>query len=301
MHPSYLFLLIVIPMIILIYFISLKSRRKYALNFANFEAIARIKGIDLYSKNIVVMFLSILIAFLLIMSVSGLAVKKDAKASSFSYVLAVDSSRSMEAVDFLPTRIDAAKETAIKFVNALPAETSLGIISFSGNSLIEQKMTTNKDLINTAISKTKVSSVGGTDLYEAIITSANLLAEEDAKSIILLSDGQTNVGNLDDAILYANKNDIIIHTIGIGTIEGGMASYGMSKLDEDALKSIAYNTHGKFFKAENKAELLKSFTEIIDLKMKRVTIDLSDYLNVTAIFLFIFEYILANTRYKIFP
>ena len=51
-NPSYLFLLFFIPLIILFHFVGLSRKRKNALKFANFEAISKIKGIDLYSKNI---------------------------------------------------------------------------------------------------------------------------------------------------------------------------------------------------------------------------------------------------------
>jgi len=231
-NPQYLILLSVIPLIILIHFFSLRHRGGHALRFANFEAISKIRGIDLYSKNISVMVLTIAVCTLLILSLSGLTVQRLMSSSGFSFVIAIDSSRSMEANDMPPSvsRIEAAKKTAVDFVESLPAGTKIGVISFSGNSFIEQDMTQEKFQVKSSINKIQASSVGGTDLYEAIITSTNLLKSEDTKAVILLSDGQINVGGLDDAVNYANENEVIIHSIAIGTIEGGETSFGLSKI-----------------------------------------------------------------------
>lgn len=300
-HPYYLFLLGIVPLIIFIHFISLKHKGGYALRFANFEAISRIRGIDLYSKNISVLILTILICVSLVFSVSGLTIHRTMSASAFSFVIAIDSSTSMEADDMVPNRIEAAKNTALDFVNSAPIGTYFGVISFSGNALIEQGMTQEKSLINNAIRNIGISLVSGTDLYEGIITSTNLLVSEEAGAVILLSDGQINVGDLDDAISYANLNNVLVHTIAIGTPEGGKTDYGYSKVDENSLISVATNTNGKFFRATNAEELKQSFSDILEYEVRNVAFDLSSYLIIVSILLFVLEYLLINTRYKIFP
>lgn len=300
-HPVYLFFLFFIPIIFFIHLVTLKSKKRKALRFANFEAIARIRGIDFFSKNITVLFFTTGIIFLLILSASGLTLHTQLEASSFSFVLTIDSSQSMEADDMPPSRLKVAKDTAIEFVDSAPVSTEIGVVSFYGIALIEQDLTNDKELVKGAVKDVQISILGGTDLYEAVITSTNLLKGEDSRAIILLSDGQVNVGGIQGAINYANDNDVIIHTIGIGTEEGGKTSYGLSKLDEDSLKALAYNTEGKFFRVENKQELSNSFTEIMGLTKKKVSIDISDYLIIISIVLFVIEYLLINTRYRLFP
>lgn len=299
--PSYLIFLAAIPLIIFLHFYMLKRKRSHALRFANFNAIARVKGVDLLSKNVVVLSLTILVALLLILSLSGVKIQRTIYASSFSFVIAIDSSQSMEATDFFPTRLEAAKSTALDFIDVSPLGTRIGIISFSGNSFIEQDITEDKEFAKLAVEGIPLSSIGGTDLKEAIITSTNLLEGEEAKSIILLSDGRINVGTIDDAISYANEHDVIIHTIGMGTESGGLTSYGLSKIDEDSLKALSFNTGGNYFRADSVELLSESFNQIIELKFKKVTIDISRYLLLAALVLFIIEYILISTRYRILP
>jgi len=207
----------------------------------------------------------------------------------------------MEAKDISPTRLDAAKETSSLFADKVNPGSKVGIVSFSGNAVIETDLTDDIILIKQSIEKIRLSSVGGTDLSEAIITSANLLEGEDAKAVILISDGRINVGTVDEVILSANKKDIVVHTIGIGTVEGGQTQFAMSKLDEDSLTAVAYNTGGKYFQAQNKAQLDDSFNSILDFKIKKVSTDMTHSLLLIVLILLVLEYVLINTRYKVFP
>jgi len=299
--PQYLFFLLAIPLIFGIHFWSLSNRKKVALKFANFDAIARIQGVDFFSKNVVMLFLTALISFLLILSVSGLNLQVSKEVSSFSFVIAIDSSQSMSAKDFSPTRIGAAKETASLFVDSVPYGTQMGVISFSGSSLIELTSRQEKGEIKSAIESIELSTYGGTDLYEAIITSSNLLHAEENKAVIILSDGQINVGTVDDAVLYANENEILIHTIAMGTVEGGETDTAFSTLDEQSLKTLSYNTGGTYFNVESTLDLSDSFKDILKVTTKKVSIPLQNYLLVVAIVLFMISFFLGNTRYLNLP
>ncbi len=297
-YPQYLFFLLLIPLYIFIHFATLKTTRSTALKFANFEAIARIKGVDFFSRNIFILILSIFIEFLLIMAISGLTLHTVIDASSYSFVIALDTSKSMEANDFPPSRMEAAKRAAIDFIDELPATTRLGVISFSGNALIEQGMTDSRSLAKSALGNIDISEISGTDLVEAVITGTNLLNAEETRAIVLLSDGQINVGTLDEAITYANNNNVVVHTIAIGTVEGGVASFGLSKLDEDSLKGLSYNTGGEFFKAESNEKISESFDKAIRLTKRKVAFSLSNYLLIASVMLFSLEYFLISSRYK---
>jgi Ca-activated chloride channel family protein len=293
-HPFYLLFLFGIPLLILFHFFGLKNLKGRSLKFANFEAIARVKGIDLYSKNILLLIFNILFIVLLVSALSGLTIHREIEASSFSFIIAIDSSESMSATDILPNRLEAAKETAITFVDSLAFESYVAILSFSGDSKIEQVLTNNKQEIKYAIENIEISDIKGTDIFEAISNSVGLLNKEKNKAIILLSDGQINVGDINEAIDYAKFNDVLIHTISIGSVEGGETIYGFSKLDEDSLKSLAYNTNGKYFNANNKEELMKSFSELSGSTRKIGSIDLSPYLIIIIIILFIIKQFLMS-------
>ena len=300
-HPQYLFFLFLIPLFIFIHLATLKNTRADALKFANFPAIARIRGIDFFSKNIILLVFSCVIIFLLVIAVSGTTLHITVKGSAESFVIAIDTSLSMEADDIIPNRLEAAKKAARDFVDYSPELTKLGVISFSGNALIEQSLTDAKSSLKTAINEVSLSSVGGTDLYEAIVTSSNLLQGENGKAIILLSDGQINVGDVKEAISYANENDLIVNAIAVGTADGGTTSYGISKVDEESLQAIAYNTDGKFFMVSSGDELEVVFREIVREEKTKVSVDLMRYSLLTSIVLFVLMYYLVNSRYRRWP
>ncbi len=293
-HPFYLVFLFAIPILILLHFFGLKNIKGKALNFANFESIARVKGIDLYSKNMLLLFFNVLFVVLLVFALSGLTLHKEIAASEFSFIIAIDSSESMSATDVQPNRISAAKETAVDFVNSLPFGSSVGVISFSGNSQVEQEVTNNKPSIKYAINNVEIGFVKGTDIFEAISNSIKLLGNEKRKSVILLSDGQINMGNFGEAINYAKSYDLVVHTFGIGTVTGGEVSYGLSTLDEDSLKSLAYNTGGEYFNVKSKQDMKESFDEIIRVTEKEGSFNLTLYLIIIVIILFIVKQFLLS-------
>lgn len=296
-RPQYLFFLFLIPFFFMIHFLSLSNRKKTALRFANFDAISRIRGIDFFSKNLIVLFFNVLIIFLIILALSGLNMQITKQVSSFSFVIAIDNSESMLADDFSPDRITVAKELAEEFVDRIPVGSKIGVVSFSGNSYIEQDMSMDKVIVKNSINSIEIKGWGGTDVYEALITSANMLEGDDNKAVIILSDGQINIGKIEDMISYSQKKEILIHTIAIGTKEGGNTPYAVSKLDEDFLNALAYNTGGRFFSAQNRDELFQSLLEALNITERKVSIDLVSYLILFVILLFTIEVILTSTRY----
>ncbi|MEM0465403.1 MAG: VWA domain-containing protein [Candidatus Pacearchaeota archaeon] len=285
--PAYLIFLIIVPLMIFFHFYNLRHLKGRALKFANFEAIARIKGIDLYSKDIIPLILNIAVVSCLIFSVAGLTLNKEMDVSTYSYVLAIDSSESMGATDISPNRLSVAKQTAIDFVKILPESTKVAVVSYTGNTYVEQELTDDKGLIISGINKIELSNKGGTDLYEAVSISFNLLKNEPNRAIVILSDGQINVGNLNEIIDYAVYNNVKIYTIGIGTLKGGTTRFGISKLDENSLKSLAYSTDGKYFKIDTREKMQQAFLEIIELTRKMGSIKLSFHLIMAAILIFI--------------
>ena len=296
-HPKWLFLLFSIPIVFFIHFYSLGNRKKKALQFANFDAISRIEGVDFFSKNIVILFINVVILLALVLAMSGLTFRTTMESSSFSYVIAIDSSQSMEAKDFSPDRITVAKKLASDFVDSAPVDVKMGVVSFSSSSRIEQDMTEARDELKNGINEIVLSGLGGTDLYDALVTSTNLMTKETTKAVVLLSDGQINIGRLDEALSYAKDYDVVINTIGMGTLEGGETQYAFSKLDEDSLKSIAYETGGVYYAAQDEANLSMAFSNIFQLTKRRVSIELFDYLIILAIGLLVIKFFLTNTKY----
>lgn len=297
---AYLNLFFLIPLVILIHIISLKIGRKRALRFANIEAIERVKGFQLFSKNLTSLYIFIFALILFILAAAGTRYSFERDASSFSFVIAIDNSQSMTAKDIAPNRLQAAKESAKSFIDSMPLGTEFGVVSFSGNANVEREITQDKQAAKNAIDNIDFGNIGGTNILDAVEKSRLVLKKRQPSAIILMSDGQINTESVIDIIEYAKQYNILISSVGIGTKEGGQAEFFISKLDEDSLKAISYNTGGNYYEAKDIDSLNKAFNEI-SLTIKTVKIDLKDYLTFAALFLLIVWWFLINTRFRGIP
>ena len=135
-----------------------------------------------------------------------------------------------------------------------------------------------------------------------MISSNKLFGERQIKAVILISDGQLNVGDAPQIIRYVNRNNLVVHTIAIGTEEGGQMGFDtVSKVDEDFLKALSFNSNGEFFRAIDIKDLEDSFSTLIRETNREVVIDLTFYLLLISIIIFSVLWILYNLRFKVVP
>ncbi len=212
---------------------------------------------------------------------------KSSKIEGTDIVLAIDISGSMSATDFRPNRFAAAKEVASKFVNKREND-NMAIVAFSGESLSLLPLTNDRaTLLNTIDNISMGDLSDGTAIGDGLTSAINRLVSGKAKSksIILLTDGSNNAGDVppSTAANIARQKGIKVYTIGVGT-NGSIAiqdPYGFStttietKIDEESLKNIASITGGKYFRATNERMLNEVFAEIDSLE--KTSLDVTRY------------------------
>ncbi|MBM3247397.1 VWA domain-containing protein [Candidatus Pacearchaeota archaeon] len=300
--PQFLIFLLAIPILVFFNIISIKLSKRRAIKFANFDAISRIKGADVFSKNLTILYIHIAIIILVVATISGMAWVGQVQSTDQSFVLVIDASRSMNANDIEPNRLEAAKKSALDFLQMVPVKTRIGVISFAGATYIEQEVTDDSLLLANAVNNIQIKDVGGTDMLNAIVASANLLANEESRTIIIMSDGSININSLQKAVDYAKANNIIVHTLGVGTQAGGVDEIGaLFKISEETLTLLAESTGGKYYNIADLEDFYASLNDIILLTKKTAVFDLSLYLMILVIILFVLEFILISTRFRVFP
>ena len=316
-NSEYLIFLVAIPILILVHFWSLRIIRRRAFIFANFEAISRVLGAGTQeqaafggtqelSKNTFPLIMHCVIMLFLILAVAGTMIVYTGQRTDFDFVLAIDASSSMLADDYIPNRMGAAKDASKIFVDSLgEVETKVGILYFGGVVYTAIRPTNDLEAIKDAIDSIQTSTAGGTAIGDAIIASNNLFVPTDrGKVIILLTDGQSNIGTPPlETINYTIENNIVINTIGIGTQEGGrfFNLSILSRLDEETLGMIAERTGGKYFKVETEDELRDVYRQLAQTTETRMTFSLSLYLMFIALVVLVVEWILLNTHYRTLP
>jgi len=303
LYPKFLILLFLIPFFIFVYFFSFVYNKKKSMVFSNFGAMKRFYDIEFFSRNFVALYLNLAVISMVILALAGMGITFNATTSSFSYVIALDSSQSMTAEDVSPNRFIVAKDEAKNFVDLLPVGVEIGIIGFSGDATIYQNIDSSKIKAKLALDAIEIGDVSGTNIYNALLAANDLFENRQMKSVVLISDGQLNIREAPQIIRYINRNNLIVNTIAVGTIEGGTVPEfnTISKVDEDLLKSIAFNSGGKFFNVNDLDEMRDSLESIFLETNKDVTIDLSIYFLIIVVVILTFLWVMYNLRFKTIP
>lgn len=304
-NPQYLWMLFIIPALILTHFYGLKFTRKKAIKFSNFEALARVTGGQKLSMNLPLLLLRFFTLLFLIFALSGPILWYSGQGGDFNFVVAIDSSGSMLANDFSPNRLDAAKEAAKEFVDNVPGDSRIALLSFSGTPFIKSTLIDDREELILAIDGMDIEFSSGTAIGDAVIAGANLLVEEEkGRVLVLLTDGQSNVGTvIEKAINYANDRYVTVNTIGMGTEEGGKFGgiEAISIMDEELLQYISKNTGGSFYKAQNNDELATAYREIARTSTKKMPLKLTLILIIFTFITLSIEWILVNTKFRSIP
>ena len=131
-----------------------------------------------------------------------------------SVVLAIDRSQSMRGAP-LANAIAAARS----FVASKPAEDRVAVGSFATQPKLLTDFTTERGDAVGALQSIQVDPVQGTTLYDMIVKSANLLADEplEARVMIVVTDGNEtrSSASLNDAISAARKAGASIYVVAI--------------------------------------------------------------------------------------
>jgi Ca-activated chloride channel family protein len=189
-------------------------------------------------------------------------------------ILAIDTSLSMGADDVTPTRFEAAKDSARRFLDLLPEKLNLGLVSFDGTAVMRVSPTTDREIVKDAIDNLELDQA--TAIGDAILASLAAIEtvppDEEGSApparIVLMSDGETTAGVPNsEGIEAALEAEVPVSTIAFGTDEGTIQLEGdpfptAVIVDEDALEEIAETTGGTFFRAVSADQLNDVYTDI---------------------------------------
>lgn len=143
-----------------------------------------------------------------------------------SIMLTTDFSGSMQATDVPPTRLEAARAAADRFLEEVPAAVRVGLVAFNQSARLVESPTTDRAAVRNALSVLAPS--GGTATGEALAVAIAALAQQAdpdgvraPSAIILLSDGKSVRGRRPQELAQRAKDlKIPIHTVTLGTPTG---------------------------------------------------------------------------------
>jgi len=191
-------------------------------------------------------------------------------------MLLVDLSGSMEAEDFTNQqgtqvdRLSAVKEVLDEFLTRREGD-RVGLIVFGNAAFTQVPFTQDLNATRILLEETTVRMAGPrTALGDAIGLAITLFeqSEVEERVIVALTDGNDTGSRVPpaEAARIAADNDIMIHLIGVGD----PTSVGEEKLDEQALKSVAAITGGRYFHAADREELQGIYSELDRIDTREV-------------------------------
>lgn len=243
-------------------------------------------------------------------------------------VLAMDLSESMAALDFkqkgkVINRLEAVKGVVRKFITARDGD-RIGVVVFGDNAYTQLPLTRDYNAIATILDRLEIGAAGKrTAIGDAIGISLKRLEDIESRSniIILLTDGQSNAGELspDAAAEIAHQKDVKVYAIGVGTrgkapylvkdpLWGERYIYQQVNIDEETLNAIADKTGGMYFRAENLESLQQIYGTIDQLEKTKKKVksyaeyrEYYSYLLVPAFIMLGLWITLTNTRFLKIP
>lgn len=146
--------------------------------------------------------------------------KSERTADAIDIAIVLDVSESMEATDFAPNRITVAKSVISNFIKRRSAD-RIALVTFGGESITKVPLTRDHSFLLEQLDSVVLRELRqGTAIGMGLATAIARLRGSESKSkvIVLITDGDSNVGSINPitAAHLAKQEKIRIYSIGIG-------------------------------------------------------------------------------------
>jgi Ca-activated chloride channel family protein len=187
---------------------------------------------------------------------------QDIRRSGLDIAVCIDASKSMEATDIVPSRLQRAKDQIAAFIDEQKGD-RVALIPFAGTAFVQCPLTDDYEAAKMLLSSLDTNSVPvwGTDIGKALRT-ARTVFDKNTKTriVVLISDGEDLSESGVKAARELAQQGIVIYTMGVGTPEGAKVTLSaedaggqtgqnevVTKLDSKTLEKIASVSGGEFF------------------------------------------------------
>ena len=264
-----LWLLLAVPVMIIVFAIILRLRRRNLRHFGNIEVVKTLLR-DVSSWRVYVKFILFVTAFSALVFAAARpqfgAKLREEKREGVEMMFVVDVSNSMLAEDFTPNRLDRTRYAIDKLLASLNQD-RVGVVVFAGEAKVQLPITTDYRMARNFTKRLSPSlvDVQGTDLSDAIdLASLSFSQREGASRVmILITDGEAHDADALTAAERAAERGIRLFAIGIGSPQGAPIKIDgefikdekgdmvVSRLNEELLQQITEKGNGAYIRASN--------------------------------------------------
>ena len=294
-NSLYLHLLWLAPLLTIFYVMAFRWKKKAMLRFGNLDLLKKltisISKRRQYGKIALIIISIIFMIFSLARPQIGTRLEQ-VKREGLDILIAVDVSLSMKAEDIKPSRLDKAKHAVGNIIDILKGD-RIGLIAFAGVPFVQCPLTLDYGAAKMFLDIMEPDLIPqpGTAVGDAILMAVKTFEQRERKHkvLLLITDGEDHGGEPLKAAELAEKEGVVIYTVGIGSVKGvPIPMYNKSgrnvgfkkdkknqvvtsKLDELTLEKIALQTGGKYFRATgSESELQKIYDEISKMDKKEL-------------------------------
>lgn len=269
-EPTYLYLLVIIPILIGMYLIVIRKNHKLLKRLADAHLQEDLMPERSKVRPKLKFTLSLLALCLLVIVLArpqaGLKISNE-KRNGIEAMVALDISNSMLAEDVAPSRLDKSKMLIENMIDGFKND-KVGLVVFAGSPFVQLPITT--DFVSAKMFLQSLSpsliATQGTDVGGAIETCLSSFTKKEnvGRAIIVITDGEDHEGNAIAAAQKAKKSGVNVFVLGIGMPKGGLIPDGnggylkdntgnevLSILNEDMCRQIAKAGGGAYIHVDN--------------------------------------------------
>nr|WP_315346584.1 VWA domain-containing protein [Hoylesella enoeca] len=268
--PSYLWLLLIVPLLTVIRLAIWRQRRSKLRLFGDPLLLKEMMtGVSAYRPTVKFWLLQAALALLVLMLARpqmGSKISHE-KRNGIETIIALDISNSMLCQDVAPTRLDKSKLLVENLVDKFTND-KIGLIVFAGDAFVQLPITSDYVSAKMFLQNIDPSLIAtqGTDIAHAINLSINSFTQQEnvGKAIIIITDGEDHEGGAVEAAKAAKKKGINVFILGVGTTAGAPIPDGnggymkdvsgqtvMTALNEQMCREIAQAGSGTYIHVDN--------------------------------------------------
>ena len=299
-NPWVLLFLAFLPLLFYIYNEIKKKKKNEAIKFSNISFIKSALGnLKKSRRNDILFYLSLGIITLMVIGFANPHIPLEQTKEGVNVVLVLDVSGSMQATDYQPNRLEAAKKSSEILIESLKEKDHAGIVIFESGATTAAYLSPYKEKVLDKLRSITLRE-GQTAIGDGLSMGVDMASSipNKKKVVILLSDGVNNAGVIspEEAIQFSKQNKIQVYTVGMGSEEPVILGYDWfgraqyAELDEETLKKIATETGGKYFKSVDKNTLDRIYKNIgQDIKREKEETNIKEWFFFSALMLFLIE------------
>lgn len=295
-HPLYLYLLLLIPVFVAIYFVIQIRMKRQLKKFGDPALLAHlmpdVSNVRRHVKFALLMVALGLVIVLLARPQYGTR-NEEVKRSGIEVVIAVDVSNSMLCEDINPSlhqnRLTKSKMIVSKLIEQFDQD-KVGLVAFAGSAITLLPMTADYISAKMFLDQLDPSTVAmqGTNMAEAIAraTAGYSKKTKVGRALILITDAEDHEEGAIEAAKEANKAGIQIFVLSVGTSTGGPIPMGggsfkkdaagnivTTKLNEQVGKDVAKAGNGLYIHVDNSDDAQNILQKEIEKMQKQDSIE----------------------------